>query len=207
MNQAHETRESTKRKLFITFAVVALMAGLAVFVTSAAFTATTDNPGNRIEAGSVALSDTDANASLYNQLDVKPGASNGPTSECLRVNYSGSLGSTVKLYRSAVSNGNDFNITIERAYSGHGTPLTAPAGDNNCTGFVAGSTVYSGSLQGLGTDFASGSAGKNGANTWASGDSVDYKFTISVADDPTPNAHTSDHDSGVHSFTWEAQNN
>jgi hypothetical protein len=207
MNQGHEKRESTKRKLFITFAVVALMAGMAVFVTSAAFTATTSNPSNQIEAGSVALNDTDVNASLYNQLDVKPGAGNGPTSECLRVNYSGSLGSTVMLYRSAVTNGTAFNITIERAYSGHGTQITAPAGDNNCTGFVAGSTVYSGTLAGLGTDFGSGSPGKNGANTWASGDSVDYKFTISVVDDATPNAHTSDQDSGTHSFTWEAQNN
>jgi hypothetical protein len=208
MKQGHEKRESTKRKLLITFAVVALMAGLGVLVTSAAFTATTDNQNNRIEAGSVALSDTDAGTGvLYSQLDVKPGSGNGPTSKCIRVNYSGSLASTVKLYRSAVTNGSSFHLTIERAYPTHGTPLSAPAANMNCTSFVAGSTVYNGTLAGLGTDFTTGTAAKDGANTWASGDAVDYKFTIYVVDDNPANAHTSDQDSGLHSFTWEAQNN
>jgi hypothetical protein len=206
MKQGHEKRESTKRKLFITFAVVALMAGLGVFVTSAAFTATTVNSNNRIEAGSVALSDSDAGTGvLYNATDQEPGAGNGPTEACIRVTYSGSLGSTVKLYRSAVTNGSDFRLKVERAYSGAGTRLTAPASDMNCTGFVAGSTVFDNTLDQLGTDYTTGSDAKGAA--WASGDTVDYKFTIYTVDDSTPNAHTSDHDSGVHSFTWEAQNN
>ena len=43
--------EGRKARIFITVAVLALMAGVAVFTTSAAFTATTSNPGNQIEAG------------------------------------------------------------------------------------------------------------------------------------------------------------
>jgi hypothetical protein len=207
MEQRYERLESRKRKLFVTFAV-AVMAGLGVFVTSAAFTATTENSGDRIEAGSVAIGDSDAGTGvLYNALDQKPGAGNGPTAKCIRVTYSGSLASSVSLYRSAVTNGADFRLKIERAHSGHGTPLTSPAADMNCTGFVGGSTAFDDTLDQLGTSYATGVAGKDAGAAWATGGSVDYKFTIYTVDDTTANAHTSKHDSGTHSFTWEARNN
>ena len=65
--QQQPAGESRGRKLFVTAAVVAVIAGLAVFVTSAAFTATTSNDGNRIEHGSVAIGDSDGGTGvLYN---------------------------------------------------------------------------------------------------------------------------------------------
>jgi hypothetical protein len=201
MDQGNQT-QSRKRKLFLTFAVVALMAGLAVFVTSAAFTATTSNSGNRIESGSVAIGDSDAGTGvLYNALDQKPGAVNGPVAKCIQVTYSGSLGAAVRLYRGAVANGDKFRLTVER---GSG----AAAGSSmDCTGFSASSTAFDNTLDQFPNSYAAGIDGKAGGTAWSQSDAVDYRFTIYTVDDSTPNARTSKYDSGAHSFTWEAQNN
>ena len=201
MNSNQQT-ESRKRKLFLTFAVVALMAGLTVFVTSAAFTATTSNSGNRIESGSVAIGDSDADSGvLYNALDQKPGSSNGPTPKCINVTYSGTLGAVVKLYRDAVSNGDKFHLKVERG--------TGAAGGSSmdCTGFGSPSTAFDNTLDQFPTTYAGGIDGKAGGAAWSQGESVSYRFTIYTVDNSTPNARTSEYDSGAHSFTWEAQNN
>ena len=196
--------EGRKLKIFLTVAVLALMAGVAVFTTSAAFTATSSNPGNLIEAGTVSIGDSDADTGkLYNALSQTPGAGNGPTAACIRVTYSGSLASSVKLYRSAASNGAQFHLTVERG----GTSLTAPGSDMNCTGFSASSTAFDNTLDQFPTTYAGGIDGKSGGAAWSSSQSVDYRFTIYPVDDTTPNAHTSAVDTGTHSFTWEAQNN
>jgi hypothetical protein len=196
------TTPSKKRKLFVTFAVLAVMAGLAVFVTSAAFTATTSNPGNRIESGSVAVSDSDGTTGvLYNALDQAPGAGAGPVSKCIRVTYTGSLAASLKLYSSAIANGSNFRLKVER-----GSGITTPASDMNCTGFSASSTAFDNTLDNFPTTYLSGVDGK-ASGSWAQNDSVDYKFTVYTVDDSTPNAHTSKVDTGSHSFTWEARNN
>jgi hypothetical protein len=196
--------EGRKLKIFLTVAVLALMAGVAVFSTSAAFTATSSNPGTLIEAGTVSIGDSDAGTGkLYNALAQKPGAGNGPQAACIRVTYSGSLASAVKLYRSAVTNGSQFHLTVERG----GNTLSAPAADMNCTGFSAASTAFDNTLDQFPSTYAGGIDGKAGGTAWSSGQSVDYRFTIYPVDDTTPNAHTSAVDTSSHSFTWEAQNN
>ena len=196
--------QGRKARIFLTVAVLAVMAGVAVFTTSAAFTATTSNPGNQIEAGTVAIGDSDAGTGvLYNALNQKPGSGNGPTAKCIRVNYSGSLASAVKLYRNAVTNGSQFRLKVERG----GNSLTAPAANMNCTGFNPTSTPFDNTLNQFPATYAAGIDGKAGGTAWSSGDTEDYRFTIYTVDDATPNAHTSALDSGSHSFTWEAQNN
>ena len=197
--------DGRKLRIFLTVAVLALMAGVAVFTTSAAFTATSSNPGNSIEAGTVSIGDSDAGTGkLYNALAQRPGAGNGPASACIRVTYSGSLASSVRLYRSAVTNGSQFHLTVERG----GNSLTAPAADMNCTGFTAASTAFDDTLDQFPTSYGTSNVdGKAGGAAWTSGQSVDYRFTIYPVDDSTPNAHTSAVDTGSHSFTWEAQNN
>jgi hypothetical protein len=196
--------EGRKHRIFLTVAVLAIMAGVAVFTTSAAFTATTSNPGNLIEAGTVQIGDSDAGTGkLYNALAQKPGAGNGPTAACVRVTYGGSLASAVKLYRSAVTNGDKFHLTVERG----GNSLSAPGSDMNCTGFAAASTAFDNTLDQFPATYAAGVDGKAGGAAWTSGQSVDYRFTIYPVDDSTPNAHTTAVDTGSHSFTWEAQNN
>ena len=196
--------QGRKARIFLTVAVLAVMAGVAVFTTSAAFTATTSNPGNQIEAGTVAIGDSDAGTGvLYNALNQKPGSGNGPTAKCIRVSYSGSLASAVKLYRDAVTNGSQFRLKVERG----GNSLTAPAANMNCTGFTASSTAFDNTLDQFPTTYAAGVDGKAAGAAWSTGQSVDYRFTVYTVDDTTPNAHTSAMDTGAHSFTWEAQNN
>jgi hypothetical protein len=195
--------QGRKRRIFVTVAVMAAMAGVAVFSTSAAFTATSSNPGNRIEAGTVAIGDSDAGTgTLYSALNQKPGSGNGPTAACIRVSYSGSLASSVKLYSGAIANGTQFRLKVER-----GSGLSGPAANMNCTGFTASSTAFDNTLDQFPTTYSGGIDGKAAAAAWSSGDSVDYRFTVYTVDDSTPNAHTSAVDTAAHSFTWEAQNN
>ena len=196
-------QDTRKRKLFHTAAVVSLMAGLGVFGTFAAFTATTASGGDQIESGSVSIGDSDGGTGvLYNALNQAPGSGNGPAPKCIRVTYSGSLGSAVKLYRSAVNNGADFRLKVER-----GSGITSPGSDMNCTGFTASSTAFDAGLDTFPTTYAGGVDGKASGAAWATNDTVDYRFTIYTLDDSTPNAHTTKHDSGAHSYTWEAQSN
>lgn len=184
------------RKLLLTTLVVgatSAVAGLGVF---AAFTATTDNTGNSIESGTVAIHDNDASAALYVVTNGGPGSS---TQRCIHVTYDGTLPSTVKLYRTGtLTNGTAFNLMVER-----GSGVTG--GFGSCTGFTATGTLFNGQLGSFGTTYATGVDAKGSA--WAQNDQVDYRFTITVIDDPTPNTHSTIVKSGQHAFTWEAQNN
>jgi predicted ribosomally synthesized peptide with SipW-like signal peptide len=188
------------RKLLLTLGVAGVVTGLIVLGTFAAFTATTTNSGNTIESGTVKIDQHVGATTLYDVDDQEPGDF---TEACVRVTYSGSLTADVKLYvSSGITNGALYNLKVER-----GSGLTGPAADMNCTGFGASSIAYDGALGSFGTDWGTGEDGKAGAATWATGESVDYRFTITQNDDSTPNAHTSVTSSGAHTFTWEARNN
>lgn len=184
------------RKILLTTLVVgatSTVAGLGVF---AAFTATTSNTGNSIDSGTVTIADNDSSTAMYALTNMGPGST---TQRCIHVAYTGSLPSTVKLYRSnTVTNGTAFNLTIER---GSGVTGAFPS----CTGFTPAATIFTGTLGALGTSYAGGVDAKGSA--WNQNDAVDYRFTVTVVDDPTPNAHATVVSSAAHSFTWEAQNN
>lgn len=187
------------RKLLLSLLVVGAVGSVAAWGVFAAFTATTTNSGNTITAGTVEIGQHAGATTLYSASNQGPGAT---VVGCVRVTYTGSLASSVRLYRSAVSNGGAFDLTVER-----GSGLSSPDNTMNCTGFSASSTAYSGSLDGFASTYAGGVDGKAGGAAWAENDAVDYRFTIEVVDDPTPNANTSPVTSGAHSFTWEARNN
>ena len=194
--------DSRKRKIILTVAVLVVLVGLIAIGSFAAFTATTTNTGNNISAGTVAISQHGTATTLYNVSGQKP---NQSTARCVRVTYSGSLLSSVKLYISsgAVSNGSLYNLQVER-----GSGLTAPAADMNCTGFTQSSIAYGPSALGsFPTTYAAGIDGKSTGTAWNTNDFVDYRFTITQNDDAAANAHTSVTSSGPHSFTWEARNN
>ena len=184
----------------MTAAVVAAFGAMAALGSYAAFDATTANTGNAISTGTVSLTDSDGGTGqLYSVTGNAPGA--GQTGKCLRVTYGGSLAATVKLYRSGtLSNGADYALRIER-----GSGLTAPAADMNCTGFTTAAELFNGDLSALGTTYAAGVDAKG--SSWSSGNTVDYRFTITTKDDTAANAHTTDHATGPHDFVWEAQSN
>lgn len=186
------------RKLLLTTLVVgatSAVAGLGVF---AAFTATTSNTANSIASGTVTIADNDASTALYTLTNMGPGSS---TQRCIKVTYTGSLPATVKLYKpTTVTNGSAFTIQIER-----GSGIAANAAARDCTGFTPAATLYTGTLGAFPATYTAGPDAKGSA--WVQNDAVDYRFTVTVVDDPTPNAHATSVSSGVHDFTWEARNN
>jgi hypothetical protein len=188
------------RKLLLSLLVVGAIGAVAGWGAYSAFTATTTNSGNTITAGTVAIAQHAGATTLYSGSDMGPGSS---IVKCVRVTYTGSLASSVKLYASAgITNGSAFNLQVER-----GSGLSSPDNTMNCTGFSTSSTAFNGTLDTLATTYAGGVDGKAGGGAWATNDAVDYRFTVTVVDDATPNAHTSALASGAHSFTWEARNN
>ena len=78
----------------------------------------------------------------------------------------------------------------------------------NCAGFVpdASPTVFTGTLGAFATahaDFATGSPAFPGVQTaWNQNDVVVYRFTLTLQNNGAAAGTTS----GLHSFTWEAQN-
>jgi hypothetical protein len=190
---------TTIHKISLTVLITGLVAGVAAFGAFSAFSATTSNTGNSFASGTVAIGDNDGgSAALYTSAANKPGDS---VVSCIRVTYTGSLASGVKLYTpSVITNGTLFNLKVER---GTQTVGAFPA----CGDFAATSTAYDAALGSFPTTYAAGADGKAAAAAWATSDYVAYRFTVTQNDDAIANAHTAVTSSGSHDFTWEARNN
>jgi hypothetical protein len=187
--------------MLMTLVVVGLAGSVIASAVFSAFSATTDNTGNTISAGTVAISDNDGGASaMYGLTDQTPGT---VTSKCIEVTYTGSLDSAVKLYTPSTldTSANYINLKIT---PGTQTTPTFPS----CTGFTpdGGGAVYDGDMAAFATahnDWTTGLALNSGASsTWSQNDKVAYKIEVNVIDDPLAQGATS----GTHAFTWEAQN-
>jgi len=189
------------RKLLLSLLIVGVIGSVAGLGAYSAFTATTTNSGNTITAGTVQIGQHAGAIELYSSSGSGPGS--GPTPRCVRVSYTGSLAASVKLYTSSgITNGTAFNLKVER-----GSGMSTLDNTMSCAGFTASSTLYDGDLGSFGTTYAAGYDGKAGGTAWTTNNAVDYRFTITVNDDTTPNAHTSAVASAAHTFTWEARNN
>lgn len=189
---------STFKKAGFTLGVMALAAVIfGSLATFGAFSSTTSNPGNSFAAGTVTIGDNDGGTALYSLTNQKPGVNND---KCIKVTYTGSLDSTVKLYASTVTAGGafvDLGIT-----SGAGAAA-------NCSDFVpdaSGSSVYSGTLKNFADTYTSYANGLVDnplvATKWVTNDAVTYRFRVSVQDTNSAQGVTT----GTHAFTWEAQN-
>jgi hypothetical protein len=190
------------RKILGSLVVLGLLGGLAGLGAFSAFTATTTNSGNSIASGTVQIDQHAGATTMINVSNQKPGDT---VTKCVRVTYTGSLASSVKLYSTSVTNGTNYTVRAER-----GSGLSAPAADMNCTGFSSSSDAYAtGDLGSFATTYAGGYDGKAGGTAWATNDAVDYRFTFVTKDDTTANAHTTGNTfpTGSFSYTWEARNN
>jgi hypothetical protein len=186
------------RKLLGSVVVIGAAGALVGLGAYSAFTATTVNSGNSISSGTVAIGQHSGAAALYSASDQGPGAL---AAKSVRVTYTGTItASAVKIYVGSTSNGDKYNLKVER-----GSGLSGPAANMNCTGFSASSTAFDAALDTFPTTYAGGIDGKASAATWATNDAIDYRFTLTVIDDATANAHTSSNATGSHSFTWEAR--
>lgn len=188
-------KKKSKLQLAAAGGVAALVVnGLLVWSgTSAAFTSSTSNPTNNWNAGSVAVSDDDSNAAMFNATGLVPGSTG---TRCITVTYGGDLASTgVKLYVSASSGtlGTHLNVTVEEGSGGS---------FGSCTGFTSSSSIYTGTL----ANFASTStAFASGVGSWApssSGATRTYRFTYTL-DAATPSSMQST--TAGATFMWEAQ--
>jgi hypothetical protein len=192
----------TSKKMLMTLVVVGLAGSVIASAVFSAFTSTTTNTGNKIEAGTVHIASNDAAAPMYVATGQKPGV---VSENCITVTYDGTLPAAVKLYTpSTLDAGAAYvDLTITRG--------TGAAAFDDCTGFTpdaTGSSVYSGTLDAFATahaDYTNGLALTNGlgaAGDWIKDDEVQYQFQVSIQDDDAAQGATS----GLHDFVWEAQN-
>lgn len=192
-----------RRKILITVGLVALVGAVVGFGTFSAFSSTATNSGNTFAAGTVYLTDNDAGSAMYNVSAAAPSQS---SSYCIKLTYGGTLPATVKLYTTSTlgSVANYVDLTIER-----GTVSGSPAFPS-CTGFTAGSTIYSGTLGNFAStknSYANGVSAFPGSQTqWNQNDTLVYRFTLSLQSDPNANGGATPLSTGSHAFTWEAQN-
>ena len=189
------------RKFLLSALVVAVLGSIAAFGVFAAFSQTTVNSGNSFAAGTVTIGDNDAGSALYNVSNRKPGDS---VTSCIRVTYSGTLTSDVRVYTADPIGaiGPYVNLTID---AGSQPAATFP----DCSGFTpdSGGPVFNGTLAGFSAahnSYANGLVDYPGtvATSWTPGDVVVYRFTVSLQD----NNSAAGLASGSHAFTWEARN-
>ena len=197
-----------KRKVLLTLLVVGILGSAAAYGTFSAFTATTVNAGNTFSAGSVKIDDDSGATTALYPASLGAQAPGVAVQKCLRVKYSGSLAATVKLFVSTgITNGDKYTLRVERSIGGTG--LTTLDGTRSCAGFGTGGTVTDAfavaDLNTFPSDYAASTVYGKAANaTWAQNDWVDYRFTLTVKDDPTENAHLTGNTTGTFSVTWKA---
>ena len=182
MDRIH--RMSRGRKTLLSLLLVGALAAVAGIGTFSAFSATTSN---------------DANSAMYNITGAKP---NDVVVRCIRVTYTGTLPSTVRLYTTTPVNAFGQYVTLSIDKGTMPGPTTFP----NCTGFTSEANIFAGTLSSFAasrTNYLTGAAAAPGAAShWVQNDSVVYQFTLTMQDNVLATGATS----GVHSFTWEAQN-
>lgn len=158
--------------------------------TNAAFTATTSNDGNSFEAATITLTDDDGGSAMFAVTDMLPGDT---VTDCIEVTYTGApVGAQLdglNLYGTVAGTlANDLNVTVERSAAG-----------GSCAAFASAATVFASTLDTLGTDYATGSAGLTPS---ASGEVVAYRFTVEL-DAATPSSEQGA--TASVDFTWEVQ--
>jgi hypothetical protein len=194
---------SRPRKILLTLAIIGAVGAAAGVGSYSAYTATTANAGNTFAAGSVAVEDNDSDAAMLALANAKPGDSD---TSCIRVRYTGSLASTVRLYATPSGTLPQYlTLTVTR-----GTDAT-PVFDD-CVGFTADLTnyigagagvVYSGSLSAFPTTYAAGLVDPTSGTpeSWTTDEEHFYRFAVTLQDNDAAKSQT-----GSAAFTWEARN-
>jgi hypothetical protein len=199
MTRMRTTRSS---KILGSVLVVGVLGSVSAAGVFGAFSATTQNSGNEISTGTVALGDNDGGSSMFQTTNAEPGQT---WTKCIRVTYSGSLEADVKSYlRSTPGPLTPYlSLKLER---GTQTTGTFP-GCGDFTPAATGGVLYD-------APFASAAMPRDpttaiveapiGKETWAQGDSVALRMTIALdanMPDMAQGATTGDA-----TVVWEATN-
>jgi predicted ribosomally synthesized peptide with SipW-like signal peptide len=184
------------RKILLTLVIVGAAGALASVGVFSAFSSTTSNSDNDFAAGTVTIGDNDSDNAAYDVSNAKPGAYE---ERCVKVTYSGSLTSTVTLYRSGFTGGTGLDDYVDLAV----TKGTGDQGD--CSDFSGSTSVYAGELDAFPSTYGSGLSLTNGSGNaaWSQNDAVTYRVRATLQDDNAAQGLAA----GTHSFTWEARNN
>ena len=136
------------RKVLVSLVVIGLVGTVAGLGAYSAFTSTTTNSGNSFASGTVTLADNDSGAAMYSVSNRKPGDS---VTQCIRVDYTGTLDADVKLYTPSTIGSLGPYIDVQ-VRPGSGNP-TFPG----CTGFTPDAAdIYNDTLANFPTSYATG---------------------------------------------------
>lgn len=194
------------KKVGLTALAIGGLGMVSAVASWSAFSATTENPANEFETGTVVIGDNDSDVAMF---DLQGLAGDDTHSRCIKVSYTGTMPAEVSLYGTTGGTGLDayLDLTVTRgAYS--------PTDDtfSDCTNFVADSTtyiagqaagvVYTGTLEGFADDFDSGVVDPTAGSpeSWTNPESHVYKFTVTVRNDAEAQGLNA-----TQTFTWEAR--
>lgn len=194
---------SKSRRYLVSLLLIGLVGVVAGLGTYPAFSSSATNPGDSFSAGTVTISDNDASGTLLSLSGAVPGDSD---SGCIRVLYSGSLSSTVRLYGSSSGPLAPYlTLTVTRGAD------PAPSFPS-CSGFTADATnyigagagvIYSGPLTSFPGSAATGIQDPVAASpeTWTTSETHVYRFSVTLINDPAAR-----NKSGSATFTWQSRN-
>jgi hypothetical protein len=161
---------------------------IAVGVTAASgatFTAQTANPTNKFTAGTLSMSNSLDNAAILSASNMKPGDT---ATGSVDIVNTGSVSGAFKLSKTALTNSDSSNpmaAKLNLVVTDCGTDLNCGAGTS--------STVYTGTLAGIGTNLDLGSFGAGVGHR--------YKFDVEF-DTSATDAYQGDNAEAT--FTWNA---
>lgn len=192
----------TRTRILLSALSVGALGTVVALGVFGAFSATTQNSGNEITTGTVALSDNDTGQALFSINNAQPGDS---WTRCIRVTYSGSVEAEVRSY---MSQSNGPLLPYLRVLSERGTQ-TGTAAFPSCAGFtpdvVDPMPVETPIPPMTGTwEFGTPVPSPTGAATWQPGDSTVTRITMRLTED-TPN-NLQGATTGVSTVYWEARN-
>jgi hypothetical protein len=193
---------STGRKALGSVLVVGLLGSVSAAGVFGAFSATTQNAGNEISTGTVALGDNDGGSAMFQVTNAEPGDA---FVRCVKVTYTGSLQADVTNYiRSTPTELTPYmHAKIER---GTQTGGAFPS----CDGFTpaaTGSVTFDADLsdptfpRSPETAIVENPVGKT---AWDQGDSVALRMTVSLS--PNMPDTIQGATSGDATVVWEAKN-
>jgi hypothetical protein len=186
--------------------LLGLLVPAAGGITFAAYTATNANTGDRLEAGSVKLTDNGDGSSLMSLSGAVPG---NTASACIKVTYNGSLPASVRLHGTTTGSGLDqyLDLKVTRGVYSPSDPAF-----KSCTNFQADGTnyigagngvIYNGTLQAFPDDYASGLVDplSGSPESWTTGEAHVYRIDVTLQ-----NNFSAQNKDAAQTFRWEARN-
>ena len=167
------------QKVLASVVVVGVLGSVVALGVFGLFSATTQNSGNEISSGTIAISDNDAGSAMFNITNAKPGDS---WNRCIKVLYTGSLPADVKLYE--LGGGGPLSPYLKlKLEQGSQSEATFPS----CAGFTPDATNGNGTLfegPGFGSIGNSYDTGAPvvpfGKAVWNPGESLVFRATLTL---------------------------